>query len=65
MKHTKDPVRETVDEWLERVGYCFHSPLCQDNATCRAKRALEYAAQKPSKAYAGQSASSRKLDWDE
>lgn len=55
--------RETAEEWLERIGYCFHVPKCQDSAACRAKRAKE----KPTKpkVFTGKAVKPTKLDWDE
>lgn len=29
------------DDWIERIGYCFHTPKCTDGDVCRVKRAAE------------------------
>ncbi len=59
---TWTPVRETAEQWLERLGYCFHVPTCEDSAACRRKRELQQPV-KP-QVYQGRSATNRKLDLD-
>lgn len=59
------PSRETLEEWLERIGYCFHQPVCTDSAVCRAKRAKERATSNAPRVYTGEAAIPRKLDWED
>jgi DNA-binding winged helix-turn-helix (wHTH) protein len=54
-----------MEEWVERIGYCFHKPICTDSAVCRAKRAQERATSTKPKVYTGEAAAPRKLDFDE
>jgi hypothetical protein len=63
---TRDPRRETADEYLERIGWCFHSPLCTSSATCRQKRAAERLHQplKP-RVFEGVQRPAARLDWEE
>lgn len=64
-RRSDEPLHETAAEWLERVGYCFHRPLCSDSAVCRAKRAKERAASTTPRVYTGEPKTSRKLDWED
>lgn len=61
----RQPGRETLEEWIERIGYCFHSPTCTDSAVCREKRANERAASTKPRVYTGTSPAPRKLDWED
>lgn len=56
--------RETVDEWIERIGYCLHTPTCAESAACRLKRALERLPKK-ARPYTGQTLKPRKLDFSD
>lgn len=59
-------VGETLEDWIERVGYCFHQPVCTDSAVCRAKRAQDRARTTPQpRVYTGQAPTPRKLDWND
>jgi len=55
------PVRETAEQWMDRIGYCLHSPTCTDSAACKQKRAQQARSTAPA-VYRGQTASNRKLD---
>jgi len=55
------PLRETAEEWLDRIGYCFHTPRCTESAACRALRAKVAPAAKP---YRGEAPKPRRLDWE-
>lgn len=33
--------RETADEWIERIGLCYHTPVHADGEVCREQRRLD------------------------
>jgi len=59
---TWTPVRETAQQWMDRIGYCLHVPTCSDSEACKHKRELERARTPQPAVYRGQTASNRKLD---
>jgi len=58
-------VGETLEDWIERVGYCNHTPVCTDSVVCRAKRAQARATSSKPRVFRGESVTPRKLDWEE
>lgn len=42
-KSSFTPIGDAAEDWLEKIGYCWHTPRCTDSDICRAKRAAEKA----------------------